>query len=121
MDASSEADTYLMADTPLDELVEDERQKLLYVFDYLTERAFFIELSEIITGQNIDKPICSLATGQPPKQTISVEEMEKKAEQFDLGEDFYGDSEFNDDELDAINPDAFDQESMDSFFDDERY
>ena len=47
---SSEEDTYVMKDTRLSELLEDEKQKLLYVFDYMTERCFFIELSEIFTG-----------------------------------------------------------------------
>ena len=30
---SSEEDTFVMKDTPLNELLEDEKQKLLYVFD----------------------------------------------------------------------------------------
>ena len=48
MDLSSEEDNYVMEKTPLNELVEDEQQKLVYVFDPLTERCFFIELVEII-------------------------------------------------------------------------
>ena len=49
MDNSPEIDSWVMKDTTLSELIEDEKQKLLYVFDYMTERCFFIELSEIIT------------------------------------------------------------------------
>ncbi|MDR3246741.1 MAG: hypothetical protein LBT50_09955 [Prevotellaceae bacterium] len=121
MDASAEVDTYLMEDTPLDELLEDEHQKMMYVFDYLMERSFFIELNKIITGQSIDEPICSLAIGQPPTQSVSVNEMERRIEQqIDLGEDFYGDSDYNDDELDSINSNDFDDESS-GYFDDERY
>ena len=67
---SSEEDTYVMKDTRLSELLEDERQKLLYVFDPLAERVFFIELSEIITGKDLDKAVCSRKTGEAPKQTI---------------------------------------------------
>lgn len=37
---SSEEDTYVMKDTRLSELLEDEKQKLLYVFDPLAERVF---------------------------------------------------------------------------------
>ena len=48
MDTSSDVDSYIMEDTHLDELLEDEHQKLLYVFDYMTDRAFFMELREII-------------------------------------------------------------------------
>ncbi|MDR3260983.1 MAG: plasmid pRiA4b ORF-3 family protein [Tannerella sp.] len=122
MDASSEVDTYLMEDTTLDELLEDEHQKILYVFDYLMERSFFIELNKIITGQNLSKPFCSLLVGRPPTQSISIEEMDKRTEQhIDLGEDFYGDMEYNDDELDSINSESFDSEFSDGYYDDERY
>ncbi|KAA6303851.1 hypothetical protein EZS27_044507, partial [termite gut metagenome] len=50
MDTDPEMDNWVMRDTRLNELVEDEKQKLLYVFDNMTERCFFIELFEIITG-----------------------------------------------------------------------
>jgi len=114
--APSEVDIYLMENTPLDELLEDEQQKLLYVFDYLYERAFFMELSEIITGKKLEHAVCSLSVGQPPAQALSIEEVEKSLEHFDLGEDFYGDSDFNDDELDALDND-YDRESIDNIFD----
>jgi hypothetical protein len=109
-----------MENTPLDELLEDEHQKLLYVFDYMYERAFFMELSEIITGKKLEQPVCSLTKGEPPAQTLTINEVEKNAEHFDLGEDFYGDSEFNEDELDAMDDD-YDRESIDSIFDDDRF
>ena len=51
MDDNPEMDSWVMKETTISELVEDEKQKLLYVFDYMTERCFFIELSEIITGK----------------------------------------------------------------------
>lgn len=114
MDASSEADTYLMEKTALEELLVDEEQKMLYVFDYLTERALFMELSEIITGQHLDKAVCSLFIGDPPVQSISMDEMEKRIESTEIGEDFYGDSDFNDDEFDSENA------SLDNIFDDEQ-
>ena len=37
---SSEEDTYIMRETPLSELLEDEKQKMIYVFDPLAERVF---------------------------------------------------------------------------------
>jgi hypothetical protein len=119
MGAPSEVDIYLMEDTALEDLLEDEQQKLLYIFDYMYERAFFMELSEIITGVNLEKPVCSLSIGQPPTQTLTIDEVEKRAEAFDLGEDFYGDSDYNDDELDHL--DDYNQESIDTIFDDERF
>ncbi|MDR1103011.1 MAG: hypothetical protein LBL42_04560 [Tannerella sp.] len=128
MDASSEAgasfdvDTYLMEKTLLEELLEDEHQKLLYVFDFLMERSFFIELNKIITGQSIDLPVCSLTVGDPPPQSISIDEMEKRIDQhIDVGEDFYGDMEYNDDELDSISGEYDDGATGSSYYDDERY
>ena len=119
MGAASDADIYLMEVTLLEELLTDEQQRLLYIFDYMTERAFFMELSEIITGKTLDKPLCSLSIGQPPVQTLSFDEIEKGVvEHLELGEDFYGDSDYNDDELDSFDDD---RESIDNIFDDERF
>jgi len=120
MGASAETDIFLMSETTLEELLTDEQQRLLYVFDYMTERAFFIELSEIITGKTLDEPVCSLSIGQPPAQLISFEDMEKSIAH-DLGEDFYGDSDFNDDELDSLDLGDYDRESIDNIFEDDRF
>ena len=38
MDTNSEDDIWLMSKTRLSELVEEEKQKLIYVFDYMTDR-----------------------------------------------------------------------------------
>ena len=120
MGASYDADIYLMENTALEDLLTDEQQRLLYVFDYMTERSFFMELSEIITGKTLEQPICSLSIGEPPVQTLSFDEMDKRTEYFDIGEDFYGDSDFNDDELDTIDDD-FGGESIDGLYDDSRF
>ena len=54
MDDNPEIDSWVMKETPISELIEDEKQKLLYVFDYMTELYFFIELTEIITGKDMN-------------------------------------------------------------------
>ncbi|MDR3220276.1 MAG: plasmid pRiA4b ORF-3 family protein [Dysgonamonadaceae bacterium] len=79
MDTSSEEDNYVMDTTRLNELLEDERQKLLFIFEYLTDRAFFMELREIITGKSLEKAECSKSTGNPPPQITDFEEFEAKA------------------------------------------
>ena len=101
MDTTSEVDNYIMEDTRLEELLEDEHQKLLFVFDYMTERAFFMELREIVPGKDLDAPICSKSVGTPPAQIVSFDEFEAKNGSTDVGEDFYGDSEYDMDELDT--------------------
>lgn len=101
MNDNPEIDSWVMKDTPLNELIEDEKQKLLYVYDYLTERCFFIELSEIITGKDIKTPLCSRSEGQPPKQSVDFEEMVASSGSLDLDENFYGDQDFDMDDFDA--------------------
>ena len=77
MDTSYEDDSWVMEDTKLSELLEDERQRLLFVFDNMTERAFFMELREIIPGKNLEKPVCTKSIGNPPQQIMTFDEFDK--------------------------------------------
>lgn len=101
MDSSSEVDSYIMEDTVLEDLLEDEHQKLLYVFDYLTERSFFMELREIIPGQDLAEPEISKSRGEAPPQFVDFNDFDAKTSvNSEVGEEFYGDSEYDMDELD---------------------
>ena len=103
MDSSSEYDNLVMAETGLSELLADEGQKLLYVFDYLMDRAFFIELKEIIPGKYLDAPQCTLSKGLAPMQLMEEEELLTVAPitaPVNVDAAFYGDEGFELDELD---------------------
>jgi hypothetical protein len=108
MDTSSEEDNYIMENTYLEDLLEEEHQKLLYVFDQLRERCFFIELREIITGKDMEKPACTKSDGEPPKQFILFDVTTDDIN-MDLGEDFYGEDDFDDEELDGLDNDSFNE------------
>ena len=105
MDNNPEMDSWIMKETRLNELIEDEKQKLLYVFDYMTERCFFIELSEIITGKEIKGAKCTKKSGEAPKQTVDFEEMAAGGGSLDLDENFYGDQDFD---MEDFDPEGFD-------------
>ena len=109
MDTNSDEDSYVMDKTHLSEGLEDEGQKLMYVFDYLTERAFYMELNEIIPGKNIDQAVCSKSIGTPPEQVAAVEDVDPALLASVISgsddENFYGDEAFDMDELD---PEGFD-------------
>lgn len=105
MDRGSDVDSWVMAETPLSELIEDEGQRLIYIFDPMTDRCFFIELKEIITGKIMAVPTCTRKAGNPPSQTIDFEEFAKANPVVETGENFYGDEDFEADELDS---DGFD-------------
>lgn len=107
MGSSSDQDVWLMDDTPLSEFLEDEGQKLMFMFDYFTERSFFMELKEIVPGRTLLDPICTLKRGKAPEQQ-SVMPDETPAQTVgkeDLDVDFYGDDQFNDDEIAGLSDD----------------
>lgn len=119
MDTDSDQDVWLMEDSILSDFIEDEGQKLLYVFDYMTDRAFYIEMREIITGKTLKDPVCTLSLGHAPAQTVDLDEFETKMDAKaaaaieDMDEEFYGSDEFN--------PDEFDAEGFDEMTFDEKY
>jgi len=99
MDTDSEYDNLVMEETKLEELISDEKQKLLYVFDMISDRAFFIELTDIIPGKSVSNPEVSVAEGKAPQQIIADEAV-TVAPKLSLDENFYGDEDFDIDELD---------------------
>ncbi len=106
MGSDSATHIYLMEETRLSDFVEDEGQKLMYVFDMLTERAFFIELREVTYGKNLKAPKCTLSNGKPPKQETDIEEvlaeMQKSVRPVgDFDGDFDDEVGYNDDEIDT--------------------
>jgi len=106
MDTSSEEDNYVMDSTRLSDLVEEERQKLLYVFEHLTERSFFMELREIITGKSQPNAKCVFSKGEPPVQTTEFEALDERlnirmsATNHHLDDDLYVEDEFGADHYD---------------------
>lgn len=104
MGTDSDEDIWLMEDTPIEELVEDEGQKLKFVFDYMTDRYFYMRLKETLPGKSLVDPLCQRKEGKAPKESIDIDEFVPVIPKADttieeLGEEFFGDEEFNEDEL----------------------
>ncbi len=116
MATSSDEDNWVMKDTRLSDLVEEEKQRLLYVFDPLTDRVFFIELTETTPGKNLDKPVCSRKHGKAPKQSIDFDEINKNnaTNSIDLDENFYGDQSFDPEDFD---PEGYEMEGGNNDYD----
>lgn len=116
MDTDSDQDVWLMEETIMSDYIEDEGQRLIFTFDYMTDRSFFIELKEMITGKILKDPVCISSMGTPPVQLMDLDEYEAQhvisavATVDDLDEEFYGSEEFNDDEFDA---EGFDEMNFD--------
>lgn len=114
MDTSSEEDSYTMEGTTLSDFLEDEKQKLMYVFDYLTERVFFMELREIIPGKHLENAICTKSSGEAPPQFIEFDTSFTTSPSIDTDELFYGDESYNLDELDSEGFEGLDNIPSDS-------
>lgn len=108
--SAEDEDIYIMADTRLSDLLEEEDQKLVYTFDPIADRVFYIELTDIVTGKSLKEPRCTSSRGNAPKQVegfdLDFTELQKKGTSADLDLDFdtYGTDGYNDDEYD---PDSY--------------
>lgn len=75
MGTSADEDVYIMAKTRLSDFLDEEKQHLLYTFDPLADRVFFIELSEIQTGKTLSAPVVSRQQGEAPQQLLNFDEL----------------------------------------------
>ena len=107
--SASDVDQWLMENTPISELIEDEGQKLVFEFDYLTQRSFFLELKEMIPSRNLVEPLCTMKRGKAPKQTVDMEEFDRKidAKAASVIEDI--------DEIDSFPSESFNDEDLEGF------
>lgn len=121
MGSDSSQEVYLMEDSILADFIDDEGQRLMFTFDYMTDRSFFIEMKELQTGRSLKDAVCSLSLGKAPAQNVDLDEFEEKAAAKakaaavadDMGEDFYGSDQYNDDEFDVA---GFDEMTFDDKF-----
>ena len=107
--SAEDEDLYIMADTRLSELLEDEEQKMIYTFDPANDRIFYLELTDIVTGKELKKAECSGSRGKAPQQLkgfdLDFATLGKNdSTDMDLGFDEFSSDSYNDDEFD---PDSF--------------
>lgn len=112
MESSSEYDNYTMEETPLDELLEDEKQKMILTFDMLSDRSFFMELTEMIPSQSHPKALCVHKEGEAPIQYIEepptptpIKNLQQQTEtdEDDDKENLYGEDIDDTDALENLN------------------
>ncbi|MDD2636603.1 MAG: hypothetical protein PHW82_14010 [Bacteroidales bacterium] len=98
IDKEFQTEVMLMQDTKLSDLSPKKAQRYIYLFDFFSERAFFIEIVNIREQTPEDKklefPVCTLSQGKAPKQIFIDDEIpndfedEGSEEFFDNPEDF---------------------------------
>lgn len=112
MGTDTDEDAYIMDECVLSDYIDDEGQKLIYTFDYLNDRSFFLEMKEMITGRDLHDPVCTLSQGQAPQQIAEFDLFEDstpaKAVKHTTLDDF--DDPLYDEE--GYNPDEFDEDGF---------
>lgn len=105
MDSNFEYDNMVMDSTHLSDLLTEQGQRLIYVFDPMFERYFFGNLKSIKPG-TMEGVKCVESTGRPPKQLKSEDPLQtltKEAQSADTlldDDDFYGDSQYDEGDID---------------------
>ncbi|MBR2486968.1 MAG: hypothetical protein IKB46_04165 [Paludibacteraceae bacterium] len=102
MGSNFEYDNMVMESTRLSELLEDNGQRLIYVFDPMNERCFFGRVSDILPGMRSGVE-CIESFGIAPVQLLQediIDPTKAKANEWDIDDDFYGDSQYDDGDLD---------------------
>jgi len=84
---------FIMQKTKLSDMMHTEGQQLIYTFDFLNDRSFLIELTEIIMEKNLNEPLVTLKQGDAPVQVIGDEvnpqeqpELQQEEVYMDFGE-----------------------------------
>ena len=69
---------FIMQKTKLKDLIHASGQQLLYTFDFLNDRSFFIELTGISMERNLNEPFIALKEGEAPVQVLGEEIIEQE-------------------------------------------
>ena len=102
-DVSYDTDINLMFETRIGDFLEDEGQRLAYVFDPDGKRFFLMELTENVFGRKERNAIVNRRHGQPPLQDLTSSpdlSLNDEEEREEIDEAFYGDEGFEAEELD---------------------
>lgn len=104
MDSNFEYDNMVMEDTRLSDLLTEQGQRLIYVFDPMFERYFFGSLREVKAG-SMDGVACVESTGRAPKQLKADDDLmagigKGGKNDLDMDDDFYGGSQYDAGDID---------------------
>ena len=115
MGSNFEYDNMVMNETRLGDLLEEQGQRLIYVFDPMFERYFFGSLKEIKPG-TMNGVECVEKKGKAPKQLRSEDPMAGlntgSGDDFDLGEEFRDELDLGDIDMEGFQDLSFDDGSM---------
>jgi hypothetical protein len=103
IDIESQADALLMEETLLDHFNPQPGQRYIYIFDFFSVRAFFIEIVNLRkSGKDdvhLEFPICTLSHGKAPKQIFIDDIDDNDLDDFDKFEEDIDDDDISFDNI----------------------
>ncbi len=102
-----------MDDVELGDVLDDEGQRMQYVFDEAAERGLLMELSHIAYGQSIALPHCSRRHGEAPALIIETPAKPAPLTQEQLLAALQAAQADNDDDMEPADDDLFDMSELD--------
>lgn len=105
--------TYLMSNSKIRDFIEDPHQRIIYEYDFLHQRTFFLELSKILTVEDgFRYPRCIKSEGNLAKTGVNLK-IPGELDLLDAGlsNDLFGDEKDFEDEID----DTFVKDMQDGF------
>ncbi len=87
----------VMAKAVIRDFIDDPHQKLIYEYDFLHLKTFYIEFVKAFEGKNNTKyPICTHKVGELPKNNVQIlDDFDDLDLGLDQDEDFYDEEDFD--------------------------
>jgi len=102
-------ETLTMAEVTMEEYISEVSERMIYVFDFFSERAFFMELIENADQKSSkETPFVAQSKGDPPQQLALDLLLDDQSEESDLDPYDDPDNQGGDDlRIDDLDPDMF--------------
>jgi hypothetical protein len=95
-----------MDNAVIEDYIQDMHQRFLYVYDFFSERCFFVEIMKAHQGE-LMQPSCLQCVGEVPQQISIDDSFEDDDQSFDE------DDQFELEDLDDIDPDTYNSAEFD--------
>lgn len=113
MDKKSGNEDLLMEDVELEALLKNKKDRLIYQFDFFSNRGFFIELLSVSEDRTIAQPALIKSEGDAPEQIllddVGLDEVSSLLGLTDDNDDDEYKDEFNDIRFEDMDPDSYEE------------
>jgi hypothetical protein len=90
------AESLIMEKTHLDDLLKEEKTKLLFLFDTMCERFLYMQLKTVENGIHLKAPEVTVSKGKAPVQLKNIDDIAIG----DVTGDMYGSEDYDPEEMD---------------------